>query len=153
MVKQGYIVLIGLAMICAVVGCTPANAEPPADVNAMPLAEEPAVSEEVTPTDIPPTVTPQPTDVADDAVSATTVATAEPTGRTSGLKLVALVNVNARACPAVTCDVMTSYTQGAELVAVGAVDGAIYANSTTWFHIDYNGTPIYVHASLVGGDE
>ena len=58
--------------------------------------------------------------------------------------------VNARACPAISCAIVTSFRSGQALEVTGQVAGAAWNNDTRWLKVRYGDGEVYVHASLTG---
>lgn len=55
---------------------------------------------------------------------------------------------NARACPRTNCDVVTSFSRGAEIDVVQTVTGDSVSGSNQWRAIRYQGQTVYIHSSL-----
>lgn len=58
-------------------------------------------------------------------------------------------NANARACPQLSCDVVTLARRGSVVNLVESVDGEAVNGNTTWWHATVNGQDAYIHSSLL----
>lgn len=107
------------------------------------------------PTDIPPTATFMPTLAPveaqiDDASRDETASTATVEPAVFGTNtLTTLSNVNVRACPAVTCDIVGSFGGGATINGLERVEGAKYGDSAWWWRVEHPAGAAYVHTAFV----
>lgn len=161
-------VLIILAAFLAVLAsaCSPQPTVAQGDAvesDAEAVAVE-AVSEEPTeePTVVPPTATFAPTFTAvpssvstevveetGDSASDTASESAAQPPVIGGSSLTTLSNVNVRACPAVTCDIVGSFGGGATVNGLEMVEGAAYGDSVWWWRVELSGGSGYVHTAFV----
>lgn len=160
---SSFAIVVVLALILAITAsaCSPQQtaAQDDAAVNAETVAAESEPTEE--PTVIPPTATFAPTftsvpteaiDQQDNASSGATDTQAESTAAPAVIgasTLTTLSNVNVRACPAVTCDIVGSFGGGATVNGLEMVEGGAYGNSVWWWRVQLSGGSGYVHSTFV----
>lgn len=110
-----------------------------------------------TDTDVPtatdaPTSTATDTDVPTVTDAPTSTQTPTPTSATGVTMYVRTrgnAGANVRACPRTTCGIIGGLKPGADIQALGRVEGeAVYGNSE-WVQFEHNDTVAYVHGSLV----
>ena len=113
----------------------------------------------VTDTDTPPTATdtPAPTWTLTSTLTHTPTSTAQPTSTratsvTMYVRTRGNAGANVRACPRTTCGIVGGLNPGADIQALGRVEGEeVYGNSE-WVRFEHSDTVAYVHGSLVSTD-
>jgi len=125
--------------------------EPSATNSPVPRATASA-SPEPSPTRLPsetPTREPEPSATNSPEPTATLEPSATATLQTMFVETRNNLGANARICPRTNCEILVTLRPGAEIQALGRVEGEEVYDSTLWIQFDFNGELAYIHSELV----
>ena len=107
-----------------------------------------------TATDIPPTATRPPptatltaTDIPPTATKSSTPTHVPP--EIFFVETARSLNANIRSCPSTSCEIVAKFPPGAEVVALGQVEGETVYESNVWLEIGFDGGSAFIHSELV----
>ncbi len=140
----------GIYSTTARISASTVTDRPPTATDLPPSATRPPPTS--TATDIPPTATrPPPTSTATD-IPPTATKSSTPTHVPPEIFFVETarsLNANIRSCPSTSCEIVAKFAPGAEVVALGQVEGETVYESNVWLEVGFDGGSAFIHSELV----